>query len=206
MRLVHHYMLESKLLHQLIIFYEILVVGQQDVEFRYVRQNYFSVSPRIAIEKLVCLAYVFAVTSALVVVHQTVEICPRFYFSSPLVESSQGSKHQERTKYLLVHVKVIQKRNSLNRLTQTHLISKYSIPTLIPIFDMPVQTLVLELFQQFIVFEYDDILSLVFFGFLHFLFEEIQFLLLHFDIVWFFRVICQDLSTVCLVIFDEILV
>lgn len=103
MSLVDHNMLKGDAFEYVVIFDKSFVIGEQNVEFRNVRLDDFSISTGIEIEKLVILTDEPALIFSFVIVHQTVEVSPCFYFFSPLMQSGQRGQYQEGSKSSFVH-------------------------------------------------------------------------------------------------------
>ena len=70
---------------------------------------------------------------------------------------------------------------------------------------MPVQALVLKIFQQFVVFECYYILTFIFFGLIYLLFVEVKFLLIHLNVECLFNIGIKHWFANSLGVFHKIL-
>ncbi len=103
MSLVNHNMLKGDAFEYVVILNKSFVIGEQNVEFRDVGLDNFSISTGIEIVELVVLADEPALIFSFVIVHQAVEVGPCFYFFSPLMQCGQRGQYQEGSKSSFVH-------------------------------------------------------------------------------------------------------
>lgn len=89
MSFVKHHMLESYLLQNVKVLQEYLVIGQQNLEFWHIGHVQLSIFQDGNVVKFCASDYFPHFGVALIVVKETVEVGPFFYFSSPLMQGGE---------------------------------------------------------------------------------------------------------------------
>ena len=97
MSLVNNYVLECEFSQDRVVSREGFVVGEEYVELWNAAFDHFTVSAGVGTVKFVLLTHLSSFLLSLVIVQQTVEVCPGFDLSSPLLQSSQGSQNEKRS-------------------------------------------------------------------------------------------------------------
>jgi hypothetical protein len=154
MSLVDDYVLERKLLeNSLKVLNEYLKGRDQNVEFcdpKMLRQS--ALLSHISSEPLFGPAVLPSGLALLVVVANTVHVRPVVEALLPMSQGRQRSQNQERSAHVFLVEKMVQECHGLDGLTQTHLVGQDDIPSLLPGFDHPVETVELVDSQGSIVF------------------------------------------------------
>lgn len=88
---------------------------------------------------------------SVVIIQNSVKICPVLYGTFPVLQSGKWCNHQERSSASLDLIEMIEEGYSLNCFSESHFICQNNISALIPRNDEPVKALQLIVPEQFVV-------------------------------------------------------